>query len=293
MGQFFQMKCLFFLNPPFFGVWSIVFSSLRRAVSLICSMFLLVLIVSWYYCSWFSCINLLFWVSSKKKLSFCFWTKISKKYHWFLLEKYSWKKTSLFSWFWPSFCFFNFFFHAWTSKTVFAIFSMSFECCQDDSVNCSCFRKDKMTTQGLFDPCACTSQDEYCTTELKKKNKQPGRQRQGRDGFCEQMSMSMKCSICHWKNLHPLLNCRRLLRAVSCHHRSFPFVPSSAISRKRNPNYFASARVRNPSRCFVKRSAVLFFVSTRTHGSAEGLHRQLYCSHLPLFSWFWPTFATN
>ena len=26
--------------------------------------------------------------------------------------------------------------------------------------------QDKMKTQGLFDPCACTSQDEYCTTEL-------------------------------------------------------------------------------------------------------------------------------
>ena len=37
----------------------------------------------------------------------------------------------------------------------------------------------------------------------------------------------------------------------------------------RNPNFFAGARVRNPSRCFVKRSAVLFFESTRTHGSAE------------------------
>ena len=23
-----------------------------------------------------------------------------------------------------------------------------------------------MKTQGLFDPCACTSQDEYCTSEL-------------------------------------------------------------------------------------------------------------------------------
>ena len=64
------------------------------------------------------------------------------------------------------------------------------------------------------------------------------------------------------KELTPLLNWRRLLRAVSCHHRSFPFVPS-AMSRKRNPNFFASARVRNPSRCFVKRSAVLLFVSTR------------------------------
>ena len=65
------------------------------------------------------------------------------------------------------------------------------------------------------------------------------------------------------EELTHLLNCRRLSKAVSCHHRSFPFVPPSAISRKRNPNFFASARVRNQSRCFVKRSAVLFFVSTR------------------------------
>ena len=58
------------------------------------------------------------------------------------------------------------------------------------------FRKDKIKTQGLFDPRACTSQD--CTTELclsvdklKKKNKQQGRQRQGRDGISVHMSMSM------------------------------------------------------------------------------------------------------
>ena len=88
------------------------------------------------------------------------------------------------------FYFFSFFMHD-PQKLFFAIFSMSFECCQGDSVNCSYFRKDKMTTQGLFDPCACTSQDEFCTTELKKKNKQQGRQRQGRDGFSAQMSMSM------------------------------------------------------------------------------------------------------
>ena len=39
---------------------------------------------------------------------------------------------------------------------------------QDDSVNCSCFAKTQKTnrTQGLFDPCACTGQDAYCTTEL-------------------------------------------------------------------------------------------------------------------------------
>ena len=85
-------------------------------------------------------------------------------------------------------------------KTIFhEVVLVLFECCQDDNVNCSCFRKDKNETQGLFDPCACTSQDEYCTTELylsvdklkKKKNKQQGRQQQGRDGVSTQMSMSM------------------------------------------------------------------------------------------------------
>ena len=85
--------------------------------------------------------------------------------------------------------------------------------------------------------------------------------------------MSRSCTICHMlklKELTPLLNCRRLSKAVSCHHRSSLFGPSAiptfvppAISRKRSPNFFASALVRNPSRCCVKRSAVLlFFVST-------------------------------
>ena len=83
-----------------------------------------------------------------------------------------------------------------------------------------------------------------------------------------------QCTDCHMfklTELTPLLNCRRLLKAVSCHHRSSSFVPSSAvptfvppaICRKRSPNFFTSALIRNPSRCFVKRSAVLFFVSTR------------------------------
>ena len=126
----------------------------------------------------------------------------------------------------------------------------------------------------MFDPCARTSQDEYCTTvlyhlsvdTLKKKNKQQGRQRQGRDGVSVQMTMVYVMYILsHVKTERncSLLNNRRLLKAVSCHHWSFPFVPPSAIPRKRNPNFSASARVRNPSRCLVKRSAVLFFVSTR------------------------------
>ena len=40
------------------------------------------------------------------------------------------------------------------------------------------------------------------------------------------------------KELTPLLNCRRLLKAVSCHHQSFSFVPP-ALSGKRSPNFFA------------------------------------------------------
>ena len=85
-----------------------------------------------------------------------------------------------------------------------------------------------------------------------------------------------KCTICHklkLKELTPLLNCRRLLKAVSCHHQPFPRsyhhqpYPRSyhhqPYPEKRSPNFFASALVRNPSRCFVKRSAVMFFMSTR------------------------------
>ena len=40
------------------------------------------------------------------------------------------------------------------------------------------------------------------------------------------------------------------------------FVPS-VPSKIRSPSFFASDCVRNPSRCFVKKSAVFFFVSTR------------------------------
>ena len=53
------------------------------------------------------------------------------------------------------------------------------------------FEKDKMKLKACSIHVPCTSQDEYCTTELclpvdnlKKKNKQQGRQRQGR-GRCE------------------------------------------------------------------------------------------------------------
>ena len=136
-------------------------------------------------------------------------------------------------------------------------------------------------TQGLFDRCACTSQDEYCTTDLcqsvdkLKKKKTNKKEDSGKEEtVLVYRCQCLWCTICqllNLKELTPLLNCRRVLKAVSCHHRSFSFVPPSAvptfappaISRKRSLNFFASARVRNPSRCFVKSSAVLFFVSTR------------------------------
>ena len=87
--NFYKWNCLF-LNPPFFGVWSLVFSSLRRPLSLICFMFLLILSVSWHYCSWFSFINLLF--GSLRKIVVLFWTKNSKNIidsfkKWFFVEQ--------------------------------------------------------------------------------------------------------------------------------------------------------------------------------------------------------------
>ena len=74
------------------------------------------------------------------------------------------------------------------------------------------FSQRQNETQGLFDPCAWTSQNEYCTTELylsvdnlkKKKKKQHGRQRQGRDGVSVQMSMSMHCTVCDMLKLKEL-----------------------------------------------------------------------------------------
>ena len=132
-----------------------------------------------------------------------------------------------------------------------------------------------MKTQGLFDPCACTSQDEYCTTELclsvdklKKKKKQTTGKTAARKRlcWCTDVTVYVLYNLSHVKteqNLQPCSTADARQKAVSCHHRSFPFVPPSAISRKHSLNFFASALVRNPSRCFVKRSAVLFFVSTR------------------------------
>ena len=106
------------------------------------------------------------------------------------------------------------------------------------------------------------------------------------------------------KELTLLLNCRRLLKAVSCHHRSFPFVPPSAIStfippsaisRKRNPNFFASVRVRNRSRCFVKKIGCVVLRIRSTHGqtfiSDPLLHGQ--ASYLNVFESAWCSALQN
>ena len=114
--NFYRWNCLF-LNHPFFGVWSLVFSSLRRPLSLICSMFLLILSVSWHYCSWFSFINLLF--GSLRKIVVLFWTKNSKKYHWFFIKNDFLLNKPLFFLILTNFCYKLVFF------SFFAIFSMS------------------------------------------------------------------------------------------------------------------------------------------------------------------------
>ena len=75
--------------------------------------------------------------------------------------------------------------------------------------------KDKNETQGLFDPCACTSQDDCCTTELylsvdklKKKKKTNNMEDSGKEetvlvyrgqGLCDVQSVT----CLNWQNLHP------------------------------------------------------------------------------------------
>ena len=58
--------------------------------------------------------------------------------------------------------------------------------------------------------------------------------------------------------LKKLFKSSQLTPFLSRHHL-WHFVPPKI----RSPSFFASDCVRNPSRCFVKRSAVLIFVSTR------------------------------
>ena len=80
----------------------------------------LIISVSWHYFSWFSFINLLFG-SQKKKLSFCFWTKVSKISLILFLSLFLKKKTLFLS-----FIIFAFEFVFWCMifKNMFCYFSL-------------------------------------------------------------------------------------------------------------------------------------------------------------------------
>ena len=116
LWSIFTDEIVLFLNPPFFGVWSLVFPSLRRPLSLICSMFLLILSVSWHYCSWFSFINLLF--GSLRKIVVLFWTKIFKKISLILFKNWFFVEQTLVFLILTNFCY----------KLVFFSFLLFFQC---------------------------------------------------------------------------------------------------------------------------------------------------------------------
>ena len=88
---------------------------------------LLIISASWYYFSWFSSVNLL--LGLLEKIVVLFLDKSFKKYHWFSFCHYFWKKKDAFIEF-HHFCFFNLFFHAWSSKT----------CCYSPLFSNSCLK---------------------------------------------------------------------------------------------------------------------------------------------------------
>ena len=99
-----------------------------------------------------------------------------------------------------------------------------------DVINDTCLQKTRLKTIGLFDPnevCAYRGQTVYRTTELclsvdqwEEDNKQ------GRNDVCVQCLCNVQSVTCgKLKELTPLLECRRLLKAVSCHHLSAVIVP--------------------------------------------------------------------
>ena len=101
----------------------------------------------------------------------------------------------------------------------------------------------------------------YCTTDLclsVDKLEEGKKQQHGRNDVSVQRSMSILCTVCQLLKLRILTPPARL-EALFKSSQSSPFVRS----RIRSPSFLASDCVLGPSRCFVKRSAVLFFVSTR------------------------------
>ena len=130
---------------------------------------------------------------------------------------------------------------------------------KDDNVNC-------------FDPCARVRRSfvqlRYILwTKLKEKKQTTGNTAAGKMVYRCQVHVVYNLTHVETERTYTPAQLQTLVE--SC-HRPFPFVPPSAIStfvppsaisRKRSPNLFASALVSNQSRCFVKRSAVLFVVS--------------------------------
>ena len=100
----------------------------------------------------------------------------------------------------------------------------------------------------------------YCTTDLclsvdkmKKEKKTTGKER----CWCTEVNVCVMYILSAVETKNTCTPVR--LEALFQSSQSSPFVPS----RIRSPRFLASDCVRNPSRCFVKSSAVFFFVSTR------------------------------
>ena len=108
---------------------------------------------------------------------------------------------------------------------------------QDDSVNCSCFRKRQIELKGCSIhvrarvrmsivqlSCVCL------WISWRKKNKQKGRQQQGRDCVSVQMSVSMLCTIWHMLKLNELKHtCSTADALKSCQLSSSVFLVRTTI----------------------------------------------------------------
>ena len=136
----------------------------------------------WNYFSGFSFYQSSF-LGLFEKLSFCFWTKFSKNIIDSLKKILIFEHTVVFL-ILTKFCFLICFFMHELQKLFFCYFLNVFWMLSRWQCELrSCFRKDKMKLK------AC-SIHVLLVDKLKKKNKQQGRQRQGRDGVSVQMSMS-------------------------------------------------------------------------------------------------------
>ena len=140
-------------------------------------------------------------------------------------------------------------------------------------MNCSCFRKDKMKLKACSIHVRARVRMSYCTTELYlsvdklKKKQTTGKTAAGqRRCQCTDVNVYVMYNLSHVETERTYTPAQLQTLIKSCQLSSSVVPVRTTIQpypESGNPNFFASARVRNPSRCFVKRSAVLFFVSTR------------------------------